>query len=94
MREENKSNINAFSLANNHINDLGFNGIDETKKILSSMGYSYFGLKSRPFFEKSNYRVIGAATYLNIDIYFDLFSDEDRFGLLPASPKEFFVKIY
>ena len=60
--------INAFSLANNHINDLGFNGIDETKKILSSMGYSYFGLKSRPFFEKSNYRVIGAATYLNIDI--------------------------
>ena len=33
-------------------------------------------------------------TYLNIDRYFDLFSEEDRLGLLPASPKEFFVKIY
>ena len=60
--------INAFSLANNHVNDLGFKGLDETKKILYSMGFSYFGLRSKPFYEENNYRIIGAATYLNMDM--------------------------
>ncbi len=39
----NKFNIKVVSLANNHINDCGLNGILETKKILDYLGIRYLG---------------------------------------------------
>lgn len=36
--------INAFSIANNHINDIGKDGMDETIEILGHKGFKYNGL--------------------------------------------------
>ena len=74
--------VNAFSLANNHINDLGQEGVEMTKKYLTEKGFSYFGLKSNPFYDYQNFRVIGAATYSNKDVKYSdspLYTSDDDF---------------
>lgn len=75
--------IDAFSLANNHINDCGSQGMDETIRILEDAGFHHNGLFKEEYcpllLEKDKIAVVTITDMMNIP-----FSEENKWDVMRA----------
>lgn len=85
--------MNVLCLANNHIMDCGWQGVEETMQHLSTAGIRYFGVGKDLSMARAPLEIairgarVAFLGYCDIPVNLPVYATEDRPGLAPANPE-------